>query len=87
MTSWTEGTNEEHRRLRELLGSYALGHLDEVDAARVRAHLDGCAACSADLAEIGPLAGLLATVDSRTLRPTGFPSGRPRCGHQGTGGR
>jgi hypothetical protein len=58
------GDSEEHQRLRELLGSYALGHLGDGDTARVRAHLDGCARCRADLAEIAPLRDLLATVDA-----------------------
>jgi hypothetical protein len=31
--------------VREELGAYALGALDEYDAARVRAHLEGCEAC------------------------------------------
>ena len=38
-------TEDDHRRLRELLGSYALGHLDGDEEASVRAHLDGCPAC------------------------------------------
>lgn len=57
------GDNEQHQRLRELLGSYTLGHLGGDDRAMVRAHLDGCATCRADLAEIEPLGDLLATVD------------------------
>lgn len=69
------GRSEEHRRLRELLGSYTLGHLPPDDEARVRAHVDGCAACRADLAEIEPLAGLLARVDVRHFdEPASPPS-------------
>ena len=56
-------SSEEHQRLREMLGSYALGHLTGADRSMVGAHLDGCAPCRADLAEIEPLAGLLATID------------------------
>ncbi len=75
MTSWTD--NEEHRRLRELLGSFTLGHLEPTDRAMVQAHLDGCASCRAELAEIAPLAGLLAGVDAErfdlpALPPTGL---------------
>lgn len=55
--------NEDHLRLREMLGSYALGHLSDDDAAMLGAHVDGCAECRADLAEIGPLVGLLDLVD------------------------
>ncbi|WP_323793253.1 zf-HC2 domain-containing protein [Nocardioides sp.] len=69
------GRNAEHRRLRELLGSHALGHLPPAEDARVRAHVDGCAACRADLAEIEPLAGLLAGVDVRHFdEPASPPS-------------
>ena len=52
-----------HRRLRELLGSYALGHLPRTQTASVRAHLDGCADCRAELAEIAPLADDLRGID------------------------
>ncbi|QYJ04030.1 zf-HC2 domain-containing protein [Nocardioides panacisoli] len=57
--------NEErtHQQVREMLGSYALGHLDGSEVDRVRAHLDGCAACREDLAHIAPLAPLLDQVD------------------------
>lgn len=53
----------EHRGLRELLGAYALGHLAAAERDAVRAHLDGCAACRAELAELEPLVGLLGAVD------------------------
>ena len=52
-----------HRRLRELLGSYALGHLPRTQTGAVRAHLDGCADCRAELAEIAPLADDLRGID------------------------
>jgi anti-sigma factor RsiW len=55
--------SDAHRELRELLGVYALGHGDADARAAVRAHLDGCAACRAELAELTPLAGRLADVD------------------------
>lgn len=53
----------EHRRLREQLGSYALGHLPRTHTAAVRAHLDGCTACRAELAEIAPLVDDLRAID------------------------
>lgn len=56
-----------HRDQRELLGAYALGQLDDVEAARTRAHLDGCRSCRAELAEIAPLADLLRDVDPAAL--------------------
>jgi anti-sigma factor RsiW len=64
---------DEHRELRELLGAFALGHLDPPESDRVRAHLDGCPACRAELAEIAPLAGRLAAVDPDVLDETPTP--------------
>jgi anti-sigma factor RsiW len=52
-----------HRELRELLGAYVLGQLDPIETGRVRAHLDGCAACRAEHAGIAPLAAALRDVD------------------------
>jgi len=56
-----------HRALREQLGVHALGHGTPAERAAVRAHLDGCAACRAELAELAPLAGRLADVDPDRL--------------------
>lgn len=53
----------EHRGLREMLGSSALGHLTGADSDRLRAHLDGCAACRAELDSLAPLALRLDGVD------------------------
>ena len=60
-------TPQGHRRLRELLGAYALGALPAQEASGLRAHLDGCAACRAELAEIAPLAEALRDVDPDAL--------------------
>ena len=68
-------SNEEHRRLRELLGAYALGHLDEVEADRLRSHLDGCPSCRAELGEIAPLAGLLDGIDAAHFDLPALPPG------------
>lgn len=57
----------EHRTLRESLGVYALGQLPAAEAAALRAHLDGCAACRAELAEIEPVVGPLGRVDPARL--------------------
>ena len=38
-----------HNELRELLSWYVTGQLDAAEAARVEAHLDGCAECQAEL--------------------------------------
>ena len=56
-----------HRALREQLGMYALGGGDPAERAAVRAHLDGCAACRAELAELTPVAARLADVDPDRL--------------------
>ncbi len=53
----------DHQGLRELLGAYALGHLAAAEEQTVRAHLDGCASCRTELAELEPLVGLLDAVD------------------------
>jgi nitroreductase len=56
-----------HRALREQLGVYALGHGAADERAAVRAHLDGCAACRAELAALVPLRDRLADVDPSRL--------------------
>ncbi len=61
----------DHEQLRESLGAYALGQLDDAWDARVRAHLTTCATCPAELADIGPLARMLRGVDADAVRPVG----------------
>nr|WP_202893665.1 zf-HC2 domain-containing protein [Kribbella italica] len=53
--------------MRELLGTYALGQLTPAEVTRVRAHLDGCPECRAELAAIAPLAEPLRMVDPDRL--------------------
>lgn len=66
---------EQHERLRELLGAYALGHLGESEAAMLRAHLDGCPACRAELDEITPLVERLGSVEAGQFdRPPAPPA-------------
>ena len=62
-----------HRALREQLGMYALGGGDPAERAVVRAHLDGCAACRAELAELAPVAARLADVDPDRLEELPAP--------------
>lgn len=62
----------DHRQLRELLGAYVLDGLPDDARTTVRAHLDGCAACRAEVAEIAPLAAELRRVDPDAL--TGVPT-------------
>lgn len=66
---------QEHRRLREELGALALGHLGPAEAAALRAHVDGCAACRAELADLAPVADLLDRVDpTRVVAPPHPPA-------------
>jgi hypothetical protein len=65
--------DSEHRRLRELLGSYALGALPPDVAPALVAHLDGCATCRAELAAIAPLADDLRGVDPDRLSDLATP--------------
>lgn len=51
-----------HDDLRELLPDYAVGALDEAQAALVMRHLDACPACRRSLADLLELVGLLAPV-------------------------
>lgn len=59
--------NDEHRDIRLLLGAYALGHLDDNESAAVRSHLDGCATCRVELADLAPLRARLDAVDPAHL--------------------
>jgi anti-sigma factor RsiW len=72
--------NDEHRDIRLLLGAYALGHLDDNESATVRAHLDGCPTCRAELADLAPLRARLDAVDPTHLddRPVTPPDLDPR---------
>lgn len=62
-----------HQELREQLGALALGALPPYEAAAVRAHLDGCPSCRAELAELEPLAHDLRLVDVRQLDTPASP--------------
>ncbi len=64
----------EHRELREMLGSLVLGGLTGDESVALQAHLDGCPACRAELAEIAPLAGALRSVDVAGLVVEPAPS-------------
>jgi len=50
----------EHDELRADIAGYALGALEPGERARFEQHLAGCAACRAELAELGPVAAQLA---------------------------
>jgi anti-sigma factor RsiW len=85
MTGTTHGpggqpAGDPHQRLRELLGVHALGRLAPGEDAAVRAHLDGCADCQAELAEIAPLRRALDGVDPERLDSPASPP--PDLGEQ-----
>ncbi|MBD8607208.1 zf-HC2 domain-containing protein [Aeromicrobium sp. CFBP 8757] len=67
----------DHEQLREALGAYSLGQLDDPLRGAVRAHLTACDTCPAELAEIGPIARALRSVDPDAVRPVdvGVPAG------------
>lgn len=58
----------------ETLGAYLLGGLDERERLGMRAHLDGCVICAAELDELEPVARLLQTVDVDRVRDGLEPS-------------
>ncbi|HET9591511.1 MAG TPA: zf-HC2 domain-containing protein, partial [Solirubrobacterales bacterium] len=51
------------RDWRELLGVYALGQLEGDERVGLEAHLEGCAQCRAELAELEPVARMLPHAD------------------------
>ena len=56
-------TRRDCREWRELLGAYALGHLEGDERAGLKAHLDGCPECRAELAALEPVARMLPHAD------------------------
>jgi hypothetical protein len=68
-------TSRDCREIRVELGAYLLGALGPVDRARVARHLDTCAECRGELADLAPLPGLLARVPWDDV-----PAGAPREG-------
>lgn len=56
-------TRNECRDWRELLGAYALGHLQGTELAGLEAHLEGCAQCREELALLTPVAQMLPHAD------------------------
>lgn len=70
----------EHRELREALGAYVLGQLPDPESGRLEAHLDTCAACRAEHADLLPVAAALSDVrdglgSSRTRATPEAPPG------------
>jgi anti-sigma factor RsiW len=69
--------SEDSHLWREDLGAYLVGALEPDEAARLRRHLEQCAACRAEYEELAPVVGLLATVPGEALTADGAPSAPP----------
>lgn len=61
------------REWRELLGAHALGRLQGEERAGLEAHLEGCAACRAELSALAPVAGMLPHADPARFGPAPQP--------------
>ncbi|HWO46456.1 MAG TPA: anti-sigma factor, partial [Solirubrobacterales bacterium] len=66
-------TRNDCREWRELLGAYALGHLEGDERAGLEAHLDGCPQCRAELASLQPVALMLPHADPARFGPAPQP--------------
>ena len=66
-----------HRTLRESMGAYALGHLPDDQAERVRDHVAQCERCAHDLADLAPAVQALVAAAPFT-RTIAQPSAGPR---------
>lgn len=55
--------NPTHEELREAIGAYVLGQLDDDLRMALEAHLEGCDACRVEVSELAPLATSLRQVD------------------------
>jgi hypothetical protein len=67
-------TRNDCRDWRELLGVYALGQLEGDERVGLKAHLDGCAECRAELAELEPVARMLPHADPERFEAAPQPS-------------
>jgi Putative zinc-finger len=63
-----------------MLGAFVLDQLDEPERSSVRAHVDGCPGCQAEVSELAPLAPALQGVDPARLST--LPSPPPELGDQ-----
>ena len=66
-------TRNECREWRELLGAYALGHLEGDERAGLEAHLEGCSGCREELAALAPVARMLPHADPARFGPAPQP--------------
>ena len=84
---WDDPGPDDH--VRPLLGAFVLGHLDDTEAAAVRAHLEGCAPCRDEAAQLASVAELLPLADPaasvRRRSPAGGCWGGARTHRAGAG--
>ncbi|HEU5105147.1 MAG TPA: anti-sigma factor [Solirubrobacterales bacterium] len=66
-------TRNDCREWRELLGAYALGHLEGDERVGLEAHLDGCDKCREELASLQPVARMLPAADPARFGPAPQP--------------
>jgi anti-sigma factor RsiW len=64
--------SDDHRHVREQLGAFALGVVDDAERTAIQAHLDGCADCRAELAQLQRVARRLDVLQGETS-PTSPP--------------
>jgi anti-sigma factor RsiW len=62
------------------IGAYVVGALGPVEAARVKRHLRGCAACRSDYQDLLPVRDCLGRMNPADGMPAYQPAGRPRLG-------
>jgi len=66
-------TRNDCREWRELLGAYALGHLEGDEKIGLEAHLEGCDQCRGELASLQPVAQMLPHADPARFGPAPQP--------------
>lgn len=54
---------DDHRRRQQLLGAYVMGQLEGAEAAELERHLEGCADCQAEVADLRAVVDLLPAAD------------------------
>lgn len=62
---------DDHRRMREMIGAFLLGDLDDTERAAVQAHIDGCPICQEEIRSLEPVVEALA--DASPERLSGEP--------------
>lgn len=67
----------EHREIRESLGSWAMGHLDPEERARIESHLAGCAECRAEAESLKTTGSMIELLDHSAIHSLGEPVPQP----------